>query len=93
MWLYPNGERTTEVSRFDQSLPFNNPDLPIPTTEEVVGDRIAMAYQVYLEPSRKKGEARAIQDPLDYKASQRNAWIYLPAGTCAKIAGGSTQSK
>lgn len=76
--VYANGERNSEVSVYMQSVPFNNPKYPIPTTEEVVGDRIGMAYQVYTEPSRKKGEARAIQDPIDYKASQRNAWIYLP---------------
>jgi Protein of unknown function (DUF1329) len=79
LWgVFANGERSLEVSDFTQSLPFNNPANPIPTTEEVVGDRMAYTFTSYTAPARKKGEAIMVQDPVDYKANKRNAWIYRP---------------
>jgi len=79
LWgVFANGERSLEVSEFTQSLPFNNPANPIPTTEEVVGSYIAYSYTTYTAPSRKKGEAIVVQEPIDFKASKRNAWIYKP---------------
>jgi hypothetical protein len=76
--VFANGERSWETSEFTQSIPFNNPDNPIPTTEEVVGDRIGLTYTTYTGPQRKKGEAIVVQEPIDFKASKRNAWIYRP---------------
>jgi hypothetical protein len=76
--VFSNGERSEETSNFTQSLPFNDPKNPIPTTEETVGDRIAFTFTTYTSPSRKKGEAIVVQDPIDYKANKRNAWIYRP---------------
>ena len=79
LWgIFANGERSLETSEFLQSLPFNNPDNPIPTTEEVVGDRIALSATNYTLPQRKKGEAIVVQEPIDFKSSKRNAWIYKP---------------
>ncbi len=76
--VFANGERSLEVSEFTQSIPFNNPENPIPTTEEVVGDRIGLTYTTYTAPPRKKGEAIVVQEPIDFQASKRNAWIYRP---------------
>ncbi len=79
LWgVFANGERSLETSDFTQSLPFNNPDNPIPTTEETVGDRIALSHTNYTLPQRKKGEAIVVQEPIDFKSAKRNAWIYKP---------------
>ena len=71
--VFSNGERSVETSTFTQSIPFNNPDNPIPTTEKEVGDRIAYSSTNYIAPPRKKGEAIVVQEPIDFKASKRNA--------------------
>lgn len=76
--VFSNGERSVDTSEFTQSVAFNDPGNPIPTTEKEVGDRIAFTYTTYTAPSRKKGEAIVVQDPIDYKANKRNAWIYRP---------------
>ena len=76
--VFANGERSLEISEFTQSLPFNNPANPIPTTEDVVGSYIAYSYTTYTAPSRKKGEAIVVQEPIDFKSTKRNAWIYKP---------------
>ena len=76
--VYSNGERSMEIADFVQSIPFNNPANPIPTTEEKVGDRIAYSYTLYTDPPKLKGDARVVQEPMDFKANKRNTWIYLP---------------
>ena len=76
--VFSNGERSHEGVDFKQSFPFNDPGNPIPTTEEVVGDRVVYTLTGLLAPPRKKGQLTAVQDPLDYKANKRNAWQYDP---------------
>ena len=76
--VFSNGERAHDAIDFNQSFPFNNPENPIPTTEELVGDRVVYTLTTRLAPPRQKGESTAIQDPLDYKANKRNAWQYRP---------------
>ncbi|WP_167855004.1 DUF1329 domain-containing protein [Mangrovimicrobium sediminis] len=76
--VFANGERAHEAQDFAQSIPFNDPDNPIPTTEEVVGEYIAFAFGERLAPPRLKGEVTVAQEPVDYKNSARNAWQYRP---------------
>ncbi len=76
--VFSNGERAHDAVEFKQSYPFNNPDNPVPTTEDVVGDRVVYTLSNRLSPPRKKGQITAVQDPLDYKANNRNAWQYDP---------------
>ena len=76
--VFSNGERSHDAVDFSQSFPFNNPNNPIPTTEDVVGDRIMYTLTGNLAPPRVKGGLVAVQDPLDYKANKRNAWLYDP---------------
>ncbi|MFV8817744.1 DUF1329 domain-containing protein [Haliea sp. E17] len=76
--VFSNGERAHEANDYVQSIPFNNPDNPIPTTEEVVGEYISFAYGARLAPPRQKGEVTVAQEPIDYKNSSRNAWQYRP---------------
>jgi hypothetical protein len=76
--VFSNGERSHDAINFRQSFPFNNPENPIPTTEEAVGDRVVLTLTARLAPPRQKGQITAIQDPLDYKANKRNAWQYDP---------------
>lgn len=76
--VFSNGEIAYESNEFIQSVPFNNPDNPVPTTEEVVGDRIAFAYATKLAPPRQKGEVIVVQDPIDYQKNKRLAWQYRP---------------
>lgn len=76
--VFASGERAHDAIHFRQSFPFNNPDKPVPTTEDEVGDRVVWTLTTRLAPPRRKGETTAIQDPLDYKANRRNAWTYDP---------------
>lgn len=76
--VFPNGERSHEAVNISQSYPFNDPKLPIPTTEESVGDQLLYTLTSRLAPPRQKGQITAVQDPLDYKADKRNAWQYDP---------------
>ncbi len=76
--VYANGERAHTAADFLVSWPFNNPDNPIPTTEEIVGDRQVYALSTSLAPPRVKGRLTAVQDPMDYVAKKRNAWMYDP---------------
>ncbi len=76
--VFANGERAHDAVDFNQTFPFNNPDDPIPTTEEKVGDRIVLTQTTRLSPPRKKGQITAVQDPLDYQANKRLAWQYDP---------------
>jgi len=76
--VFSNGERAQETNEYIQSVPFNNPDNPIPTTEDVVGEYINFAYGGRLAPPRQKGETNIAQEPIDYKIGQRNAWQYRP---------------
>ncbi len=76
--VFANGERAHEANDFTQSIAFNDPSLPIPTTEKTLGDRILYAYGARLAPPRQKGEVTVAQDPIDYKKNNRNAWQYRP---------------
>lgn len=76
--VFSNGERAHDAIDFSQSFPFNDPKNPIPTTEDVVGDRVVYTLTKRLAPPRQKGEATVVQDPLDYKKNKRNAWQYRP---------------
>lgn len=76
--VFSNGERAHDAVDFRQSFPFNDPDNPVPTTEEAVGDRVVFTLTARLAPPRQKGQVTAVQDPLDYKAHKRNAWQYDP---------------
>ena len=76
--VFTNGDRSHERTEYTQSNPFNNPDNPIPTTEEKVGDRTILTFSGTLAPPRDKGEWTAVQDPLDYQKHKRNAWVYSP---------------
>ncbi len=76
--VFTNGERAHDAVTFGQSFPFNDPDNPIPTTEEVVGEYSIWTVTSSLAPPRRKGQITAVQDPLDYKANNRNAWQYDP---------------
>ncbi len=76
--VFTSGERAYETNDYVQSNAFNNPDNPIPTTEEVVGEYISFAYGGRLAPPRQKGEVNIAQEPIDYKNGQRNAWQYRP---------------
>ncbi len=76
--VFSNGERAHEANDYVQSIPFNNPDNPIPTTEDKVGEYISFAYGARLAPPRQKGEVTVAQEPIDYKNSSRNAWQYRP---------------
>ena len=76
--VFSNGERSHEAVDYQTSWPFNNPDNPVPTTEEKVGDRLLWTMTDRLAPPRAKGGLTAIQDPIDYSANKRNAWVYDP---------------
>lgn len=76
--VFSNGERAHEANDFAQSIPFNNPDNTIGTTEESVGPYIAFAYGARLEPPRQKGEVNIAQEPIDFQRDKRNAWQYRP---------------
>jgi hypothetical protein len=76
--VFSNGERAHDAIHYKQSFPFNNPENPIPTTEDTVGDRVIWTLTGRLAPPRMKGQITAIQDPLDYKANKRNVWQYDP---------------
>ncbi len=76
--VFSNGERAHEANDYAQSIPFNNPANPIPTTEDVVGEYISFAYGERLAPPRQKGEVTVAQEPIDYKKNSRNAWQYRP---------------
>ncbi|RLQ21353.1 DUF1329 domain-containing protein [Seongchinamella sediminis] len=76
--VFANGERAHDAVDFYQSNPFNNPENPVGTTEETVGDRIVWTFSTRIAPPRKKGEMTVVQDPMDFKANSRNAWTYDP---------------
>jgi len=76
--VFSNGERAHEANDFAQTIPFNNPANPIPTTEDVVGEYISFAYGARLAPPRQKGEVTVAQEPIDFQRSKRNAWQYRP---------------
>ena len=76
--VFANGDRSHEQIDYLQSDNFNNPDNPIPTTEEKVGDRTILTFSGRLAPPRDKGEWTAVQDPIDYQNDKRNAWTYSP---------------
>jgi len=76
--VFANGERAHDAVNFYQSNPFNSPDHPVGTTEEVVGDRIVWTLSERLAPPRKKGEMTAVQGPMDFQKHKRNAWTYDP---------------
>ena len=76
--VFANGERAHDAVDFYQSNPFNNPENPVGTTEEVVGDRIVWTLSERLAPQRKKGEMTAVQGPMDFQKDKRNAWTYDP---------------
>lgn len=76
--VFANGERAHDAVDFYQSNPFNNPNNPVGTTEEVVGDRNVWTFSTRLAPVRRKGEMTVVQGPMDYKANKRNAWTYDP---------------
>jgi len=63
--VFSNGERAHDAVDFRQSFPFNDPDNPVPTTEEAVGDRVVFTRTARLAPPRQKGQVTAIQYPLD----------------------------
>jgi hypothetical protein len=76
--VFANGERSSNAVDFYQSNPFNNPENPVGTTEEVVGDRIVWTLTERLAPQRVKGEITAVQGPMDFQKHKRNAWWYDP---------------
>ncbi len=76
--VFANGDRSHERIDYLQTAAFNNPDFPIPTTEEKAGDRILLTFTGRLAPPRDKGEWTAVQDPVDFNRDKRNAWTYSP---------------
>lgn len=76
--VFANGERSSNAVDYYQSNPFNNPENPVGTTEDVVGDRIVWTLTERLAPQRVKGEITAVQGPMDFQKHKRNAWYYDP---------------
>lgn len=76
--VFANGERAHDAVDFYQSNPFNNPENPVGTTEEVAGDRATWTLSTRVAPPRKKGQMTVVRDPLDYGAHTRDAWTYDP---------------
>jgi hypothetical protein len=48
--VFANGERAHDAVDYYSASPFNNPEYPIPTTEEVAGDRVVWTLSSRLAP-------------------------------------------